>query len=131
MGRPSVLKEALKWFVSKPVTIHYPFQKTEVEPDIRGRHYVDLNKCIGCSLCALECPADAIVMEKLPEEIKPPRNPRKMYPVIHYGPCVFCYRCVTVCPTRAFITTGDYHLSSFKKTTSRELTLKTWKGGGG
>ncbi len=128
MGKPALLKQVVKWFFKKPVTIQYPFEKTVVEKDIRGRHYVDLNKCIGCSLCAIECPADAIVMEKLPEDIKPPKNRRGVYPVVYYGPCIFCYRCVTVCPVNAFITTDDYHLADFVKRDSREYSLKTYKG---
>ncbi len=129
MGKPSLLGQVIRWFFRRPVTIHYPYQETSVEKDIRGRHYVDLRKCIGCSLCARECPAFAIKMEKAPEGVVLPRNKRGLIPVIYYAPCIFCYRCVTVCPTNAFITTQDYHLSGPSKTDSRELSLKTLEEG--
>jgi len=67
MGVP-LLKEVLKSIFSKPATIQYPKEKTVIEPDARGRHYADLQKCIGCSLCMIDCPANAIKMEKIPEE---------------------------------------------------------------
>lgn len=95
---------------------------------MRARHYADLTKCIGCSLCAIECPADAIKMTPIPPEYEAPKkNPRKIYPVIDYFRCVFCYRCVTVCPVYAFITTNDFHLASDRRIYSSEYSISTLK----
>ncbi len=122
----SIIKEVIKNFFSKPSTIEYP-RKAEipVEKDFRGEFYADLKKCTGCTLCALECPAKAIEMKKLPENIKLKHNPRGLYPVVNYMTCVYCYRCVRVCPVDAFITTPNYKLSSVKEVYSEEKTLKT------
>ena len=130
--KSGVLKEVIKNLFSKPATIEYPKEKTIIEPDARGRHYADLQKCIGCSLCMIECPTKAITMEKIPEGYeKPKKNPKGMYPVINYLKCIFCYRCVTMCPTLAYVTTPEYRLATEKPIFSRELSLKTLKGGEG
>lgn len=121
----SVVREVLKNLLSKPATVEYPRRPTPVEKDFRGRHYADLKKCIGCGLCAIECPSNCIAMEKLPEGVKLKHNPRGLYPNIRYNSCVFCYRCVRVCPVDAYITTSDYTLSLAEEVFSKELTLQT------
>lgn len=126
----SVLKETLKNLFSKPSTLEYPKKVAiPVEKDLRGMFYADLGKCTGCTLCSIECPAKAIEMKKLPEDKKPKHNPRGLYPVVNYMACVFCYRCVRVCPVDAFITTPIHQLSSTKEVHSESLTLKTLEVG--
>jgi len=125
----SILRDVLKYFFSKPSTIEYPRKvRIEVEKDYRGMFYADLKKCIGCSICAIECPSKAIEMKKLPDNIKLKHNPRGLYPVVNYMSCVYCYRCVRVCPVDAFITTPIYQLSSTKEVFSEDRTLETLKG---
>jgi NADH-quinone oxidoreductase subunit I len=121
----SIIRDVIRNLLSKPITIEYPRKLTPIEKDFRGRHYADLKKCTGCSLCAIECPSNCISMEKLPENIKLRHNPRGLYPNINYMSCVFCYRCVKVCPVNAYITTNEYRLSSVKEVYSKELTIQT------
>jgi NADH-quinone oxidoreductase subunit I len=122
----SIWRETLKNVFKKPVTIEYPKVETPIEKDSRGLQYANLNKCTGCSLCAIECPSNAIEMRKLPENIKLKHNPRGLYPVINYPSCVFCYRCVTICPVNAYVTTSEYRLATeTDKLFSDVYSLKT------
>ncbi|ADV65119.1 4Fe-4S binding protein [Desulfurococcus mucosus] len=131
MGKPKILGLAVSNLASKPATIEYPKEPTPVEEDFRGRHYADLSKCTGCSLCSIECPADAIKMTPIPEGYDVPKsNPRRIYPLIDYGKCVYCYRCISVCPFNAYIHTNEYRLADHVISDSSGLSLSTLGKGG-
>lgn len=114
MSLPKIMSEALRNLFKKPSTMMEPPDKIKPTEDYRGMHRVDYDKCIGCSLCAIECPAMAITMVSIPGK-------KKRYPKIDYGKCVFCYRCVEVCPVNAYIISNEKPKSS----TKRQIILYT------
>jgi len=60
---------------------------------------IDLEKCIGCSLCVKKCPADCIYQEdaaKFPNKKKAPYS-------IDSAKCVKCGECVTACKFKAVL----------------------------
>ena len=56
---------------------------------------IDPSLCLGCGMCARNCPVEAIHKTD-----RPGKNPRLMAYEIDAGTCVKCGTCLTVCPAK-------------------------------
>ncbi len=113
----------LNHLFKKPVTVQYPNEPVEVKARFRGRHHLlrhpdtNLEKCIGCSLCAAACPAYAIYVEAAENDPDNPTSAGERYAKIYeinMLRCIFCGMCEEACPTGAIVLGHEFELADFK-----------------
>ncbi len=101
------------YFTKKRITFQYPEEKRELPERFRGRVTLDLDTCIGCSLCSQICPNHCDVMVEYDYENG--KNKRKIYPSVDIGKCIYCGLCQEICPTGAITLSKDYETARYKK----------------
>ncbi len=100
MSVRSKLEETLICLKAGRVTLPYPAQTTPVAENFRGRPLFDPAKCIGCAGCANNCPARAILVFDVCQELR----------ILQYvgGRCTYCGRCADLCPEKAVTMSHEY-----------------------
>jgi NADH-quinone oxidoreductase subunit I len=114
-----VLRHAFK----KPITEHYPEVKRQLPERSRGRHHLTKwedgkERCVGCELCAIVCPSQAIYVKPAANDPDNPNSRGERYASdfqINMLRCIFCGYCEEACPTGAIILGKDYELSAYKR----------------
>jgi len=116
----------IKHFFRRKVTINYPEKKRTFSPVYRGKHVLKRDdegreRCTACGLCAVACPAEAIIMiaaERKAEEENLYREEKyaAVYE-INMLRCIFCGDCEDACPKEAIFLTDRLVESEYKRKT--------------
>jgi len=106
----AMFPEIWRHLFKKRATILYPFERLEVPHDFRGKILFDLEKCAPkCRLCAIDCPANAIIMEEREDGQEGTR------PIFLLDRCIFCGQCAEGCTHGAITLSEDFELAQYDK----------------
>lgn len=119
----------LKYMFKRPITLRYPEEKRKLPARSRGRHYLTKwndgkERCVGCELCAIVCPSQAIYVKAAENESANEHSHGERYAEdfqINMLRCIYCGYCEEACPTGAIILGNEYELSGY----SRESLIYT------
>ena len=109
-------------FQKKP-TVSYPNVRKQHAPRCHGLHelrrYADgKERCIGCELCSIACPANAITVigaENSPEDRRSPGERFAARYEIDELRCIFCGLCEEACPTDAIVLTPRFEMADYRR----------------
>ena len=100
----------LKHFFGKKITIMYPEEEIPKSSRFRGLHALmryenGEERCIGCKLCEIVCPAKAITIET---SERSDGSRRTIKYEIDLFKCIFCGYCEEACPVDSIVQTEIY-----------------------
>jgi NADH-quinone oxidoreductase subunit I len=126
----------MKHTFRRPVTLRYPEEKRQLPERSRGRHYLTKwedgkERCVGCELCAIVCPAQAIYVKPAENTLENQHSHGERYAEdfqINMLRCIYCGYCEEACPTGAIILSSEFELASYSREdlifTKEKLTEK-------
>jgi NADH-quinone oxidoreductase subunit I len=107
----------------RPTTVQYPEERRYIPERFRGKHALhryenNLERCIGCFLCAGACPAECIYIEAAENDPANPTSAGERYARIYEIDelrCIFCGFCEEACPTGAITLEPIFEMSSYER----------------
>ncbi len=129
------LKTTLKHLGRPADTVEYPEQAKEPSDRFRGMFLLDEERCIKCTLCAIECPINIIFIDWHNEKNEQGKNEKVLDRFdVDLKRCMFCGLCEEACPTKPksiWLTTKTYELGTYERNEALYLEigkLTKWDG---
>ena len=106
------IPEMFRTMLEAPNTRKYPYQQVVLPLRFRGKLDVDPEKCTGCQVCAMVCPASVITMIDLGTRKVGDRELPVKRPLFDLATCIFCGECVDNCAFKALEMTKQFELAT-------------------
>ncbi|MFP3896974.1 MAG: 4Fe-4S binding protein [Anaerolineales bacterium] len=110
-----LLPQLCRTLRSEPITVRFPFGEMELPSYYRGQVVVDPDLCRGCGLCARDCPAAALELQ---------REGRDKYRLVYYpARCAYCGQCEESCPADALTLINEYEKATPQQDTPARILV--------
>ena len=100
-------------------TVEYPEQAREPSDRFRGMFRLDEERCIKCTLCAIECPINIIYIDWHTEKTPEGKAEKKLDRFdLDVKRCMFCGLCEEACPTEPksiWLTSKTYEMAGYDR----------------
>ena len=113
---------AITWrnLFRKKKTVQYPEERSEPAHRFRGMFRLDEERCIKCTLCAIDCPIDIVYIDWHSQLNEATGKKEKILDRfdIDVQRCMFCGLCEEACPTEPksiWLTTKSYELATYDR----------------
>lgn len=108
MIRPGkMIKQVLQSLFKKPVTTQYPFKKSAMPENYRGKILFHPELCVGCNMCVRDCPSNAIKIREVGEN--------RFAAEFDLARCIYCAQCVDSCMKKALESSKEFELASLDR----------------
>ena len=97
----AMIPEVMRHLFRRTATVQVPFVPVPAPGNVRGKPVMDPLKCIGCKRCQVDCPAEAIEINKEYEyKNEAGKLIRRFSMTLYIDRCTHCGQCVNICPVR-------------------------------